>query len=302
MKTSPDAPLAGAPLRHLLVATDLSRAARSAVNRAALLPLASDATVEIVHVVPDEAQLRQAGGKLAAVRSAVQEEARRLVAQRARRHLPNVEVTVTITSGSPFGEIIRRAEKVSPDLIVVGRHGGGGFRTLLLGSTAERVARGKAAPVLVVAPPVEGLYSRPAIALDPTSAFLHIVSFALRVLPAGLKRLELLSAFEVVFEGYMRAGGVSAQSIREMRRRHARECRELLAKGLEGLVPGEARVVTRVRRGDPRFIIGQMTEKGGYDLVALGTNARGAVARFLLGSVAVEVMRSSKGDVLVVPP
>lgn len=301
MTATPDAPLAGAPLGRLLVATDLSQAARVAVDRAALLPLSPDATVEIVHVAPDAAALRRAGGQLAGIRDAVRDEARRLATRLARRGRPHATVSTVVTSGSPFAEILRRAELVRPDLLVLGRHGGG-LKALLLGSTAERVLRGKAAPLLVVARPAAHPYSRPAMALDTTAQFLPIVRFALRVLPAELKRLELLSTFDILLEGSMRAAGVTTHAIREIRERQAKECRKVLERRLTRTIPAGTRVVTRIKLGDPRFVLPKLAEQHAYDLMVLGTHARRGLARFLLGSVAIELLRTSRGDALVIPP
>ena len=54
-----------------------------------------------------------------------------------------------VLSGSPAAEIVRAAEEVGADLIVVASGSGGLSDTILLGSTAQRVQHSAPCPVLV---------------------------------------------------------------------------------------------------------------------------------------------------------
>jgi len=77
--------------------------------------------------------------------------------------------------------------------------------------------------------------------------------------------------------------------------------RELLEEVL--LLTGRPgpRIDTVVLHGEPASAIIQEAEAKDFDLVVLGTRARGALARTLLGSVADEVIRHCHRPVLVVP-
>jgi nucleotide-binding universal stress UspA family protein len=57
-----------------------------------------------------------------------------------------------VLTGDPSREIIRMAEDVEADLIIVGTHGRRGIRRLFLGSVAEQVMRRASCPVLVMRP------------------------------------------------------------------------------------------------------------------------------------------------------
>lgn len=61
-----------------------------------------------------------------------------------------VEVDSEMTSGSPYDEIIRKANEWEADLIVMGTHGRGPVKHILLGSVAEKVIRKAGCPVLTV--------------------------------------------------------------------------------------------------------------------------------------------------------
>jgi nucleotide-binding universal stress UspA family protein len=60
-------------------------------------------------------------------------------------------MSVVIREGaSPADEILREAQKIRADLIVLGTHGRRGFDRLRLGSTAEAIVRTAPCPVITV--------------------------------------------------------------------------------------------------------------------------------------------------------
>lgn len=67
-------------------------------------------------------------------------------------------------TGDPAREIVRMAESVEADLIIVGTHGRRGIRRLLLGSVAEHVMRRASCPVLVMRP---RHYDQPELVPEP---------------------------------------------------------------------------------------------------------------------------------------
>ncbi len=62
------------------------------------------------------------------------------------------QVVPHVLTGDVAREIVRMAEDVEADLIIVGTHGRRGLRRLLLGSVAEHVTRWARCPVLVMRP------------------------------------------------------------------------------------------------------------------------------------------------------
>ena len=79
--------------------------------------------------------------------------------QRARQRLESlaqpfqqagIACTTSVRIGIPFEEILKEAEVVGPDLIVIGATVGSAVGPFLLGGTAERVARHAPCPVLVM--------------------------------------------------------------------------------------------------------------------------------------------------------
>ena len=63
-----------------------------------------------------------------------------------------IKVNAHVYPGDPATEILRLAEDVRADLILVGTHGRVGVKRLLMGSVAEEVMREARCPVLVMRP------------------------------------------------------------------------------------------------------------------------------------------------------
>jgi nucleotide-binding universal stress UspA family protein len=65
----------------------------------------------------------------------------------------NIRAERRFQEGDPVTEILRVAQELHADLIVMGTHGRTGLRRLLMGSVAEQVVRKAACPVLTVTAP-----------------------------------------------------------------------------------------------------------------------------------------------------
>ncbi len=63
---------------------------------------------------------------------------------------PNIRVQHVFLEGDPAGQIVRYADDIGADVIVLGTHGRTGVDRLVLGSVAEKVMRDSTCSVLVV--------------------------------------------------------------------------------------------------------------------------------------------------------
>ncbi len=87
----------------------------------------------------------------------------------------DVRVSPSVHVGAAVAEILRQAEDLPADLIVIGTHGRSGFEHLLMGSVAERVLRKAACPVCTVR---EADASRPHTPPAPFQNVLCAVDFS----------------------------------------------------------------------------------------------------------------------------
>ncbi|MET0792284.1 MAG: universal stress protein [Polyangiaceae bacterium] len=135
---------------HILVATDFSDCSKRAIDLAVGLAEKLEARLTLTHAweLPNfgyGSELYLPSDLLTPFEEAAQarlDEA--LLAVKAR--LPRA--TSILRPGAPWQQILKAAELVGADLIVVGTHGRRGLNHALLGSVAERVVRMAEIPVL----------------------------------------------------------------------------------------------------------------------------------------------------------
>jgi nucleotide-binding universal stress UspA family protein len=81
----------------------------------------------------------------------IEQGARKMMDKFCRVHLREYDNYESfIVPGIPYDEIIKKAEEVSADLIVMGTHGRSGLDHVLFGSTAEKVVRKSTVPVMTI--------------------------------------------------------------------------------------------------------------------------------------------------------
>jgi nucleotide-binding universal stress UspA family protein len=143
------------PFQTVVVATDFSETAEDALSAGIDLVGGDLGRLELLNVVLDPLHqpwmVEAAGIDFEALQrawvDAAREQFRKLL---ERRHLDPSLLSTHIMVGRPDVEIVRFARERGADLIVMGTHGYGGVKRLLLGSVADHVVRQATCPVLVV--------------------------------------------------------------------------------------------------------------------------------------------------------
>jgi nucleotide-binding universal stress UspA family protein len=143
-------PEPSAPVRKILLATDLSPTSRPATDEAFEVAYRLGALLLVVSVI-DSAALRLPGGRFRArvdqVRERRQSAAQELV-QRGRHE--GIRVTFLVWEGDPGDSILEAARAEDADMVILGSHGRGPIGRLLLGSVSQHVVRHARVPVVVV--------------------------------------------------------------------------------------------------------------------------------------------------------
>jgi nucleotide-binding universal stress UspA family protein len=139
-------------IRTILHPTDYSERSEGAFRLSCSLARDYGAQLVLLHVIPPP-YLVDGGDPVVAkiIRGFLDEQRQQL--ERLRPLDPQVEVTHRLTQGDPPVEILRAAQKINCDLIVMGTHGSTGLKRLLMGSVAEGVAREAHCPVVIVKTP-----------------------------------------------------------------------------------------------------------------------------------------------------
>lgn len=284
---------------QVLCGTDFSDRAEEAATLAALLAQRTAGQLALVHVLDTRGTLLGP----AAVLDTIEQNAReRLAASADRLRALGASVETALPAGWPDEAIVAEAKRRGSGLLVlpaVGRRDGPGVR---LGKTCERVLRSTETPMLVLrdaSPLLEWLRGERAlrvlVAYDFTPQADAALLFAARLHELGA--CQLIAAYVGDPRHESARLGLLDDSARTQR--HLREeIAERIARALPS-IPVE--VVVSDHEGEPAARLAHLAEREQVDLLLVGSNQRNAVERLFTGSVALDLMRDSATNVLVVP-
>lgn len=290
-------------LNALVVATDFSRAARRATDRAALIARDQSLPLHLMHVVHNNliAELKAwlDNSNLWQVRMAQQtrkqldDEVVRLLAEQGG----DLILLTHIAEGQPVPEICEQAEAVDAGLVFVGARGTNPLHHLLIGTTAERLMGKSNAPLLVVRTEASAPYQRVLVPLDFSNWSEQAVNLARAVAPGA--HLVLMHSFSIPFEEKLRFAGVDDATLSHYRERARQDARDHLEALVDrhSLLPEQ--FTLSLTEGDaPMHILMQASERA-CDLIVIGKHGRQAAEELLLGSVTKHVLAEAEVDVLV---
>lgn len=140
-------PLITQNYRNILLAVDFHHDNQAIVLKAKTLAETYKANLNVIHVVPDIAQI--AALQVPGIEKEMRQQGRvSMTALAHRLNLPEGSTRVNI--GCPEFEILKFAEEKKADLIILGAHGRRTWQTILIGSTAHGVLHATKTDVYLV--------------------------------------------------------------------------------------------------------------------------------------------------------
>lgn len=212
---------------------------------------------------------------------------------------------IVVVEGTAAREIVRVAEQVRADVLVMGTHGRGGFERLLLGSVTEKVVRTSRSSVLTIPPsvgsPVSGpvLYQTILCAVDFSDASARAVEHAISLAKDNGARLILVH----VVEGFVEEAVLDVNvhwNVPEYRRYLEQDA----LSRLKAVVPDEVRTSLqteeRLASGKPYQGILRIADESAADVIVTGVQGRAALERWSFGSTTHHLVREAQCPVLTV--
>lgn len=250
---------------------------RTAVRWAAERAQARGLPLHLVHVV--DAGMRRAGnaGLLEAARTEI-EQMLATAAELAKTVAPGISVTAETLEGEPQAELIRLSQDA--DMVVVGSDSDGSDSSRRHGNRGFRIAAASTTPVAVI--PMIDLTGREGVVVgvDGSPISEHALVFAADEADRLREPLIAVNAWpNPVVYGYDLAFPVEyVEDLTQIGN-------ETLTRALDGVMGAHPTVPVRriVTEGDPVTVLSDAAERA--SLIVVGSHGRGAVARFLLGSV-----------------
>lgn len=290
-------------IQSVLTATDFSDSAGKAIERAGMLAAELGARLAVANIIsrgtlnalhdlmsPDssdnleDALVNDALDKLHAISNDIKQ-----------RH--NVDAQVSVSAGSVLKQIDRLASSIDANLLVMGAHGSGFVRDLLLGSTTDRVLRKTGRPMLVVRKAPVGSYARVLVPVDFSERSAAAINLARLVAPQA--ELILMHSFEVPYEGQLRMAGVEEARVEELRQTSKREAIKRLDQLVDDLALPKDHVHRLLVQGQASSAIVEQAASHDCDLIAMGKQGLRMIEELVLGSVTRQVLAHAPCDVLV---
>ncbi|MFF5264659.1 universal stress protein [Actinomadura viridis] len=210
--------------------------------------------------------------------------------EQARERHPDLAVTTELLRESmPFA---LRDQAGGAFEIVLGHRGLGGFRSLLLGSTALRVAGRAEGPVVIVRGRVLPAYGEITLGVDPFEDQTASLEYAFEAAAVRGVRLRAVHAFQLAAPD---DPAVTADDV-------AAVAREELAKALApftGRFP-RVEVVQQVVQDHPVNALVDLSEN--TDLLVLGAHGHTALGGLLLGAISHGVLHHAHCPIAIVRP
>lgn len=295
-------------IRKIVVGTSLSEASDPVVRAGLDIARTTGCEIHVVHAYPMPAIFGESafggatlGGAVLQPHLAADEEVYRaeLGAQLERLGGELEQLTaVKLAVGTPHQLVVETADEVGADLLLLGSSEATGPLAPLLGSTADRVMRKSTRPVLVVREGFRLPFDRILAPVDLSPLSEDSLNRGLEIL-AHLE-LEKRPAIEVLFVLSRLDREKSHHFTPEQVDRFATEELERFLERVDGSYADTLK--PRLRCGVPRQEILAFLEQHDADLLILGTHGRSGFERFIVGSVAADIVRRVDRSVLVVPP
>ena len=209
-----------------------------------------------------------------------------------------VQVTTTaLNVGRPQTELVRYAQYMNADLVVMGAHGAGFIRDLFIGSTVDKVLRKLMRPLLIVKREPLIPYQRILVPVDFSESSRRGIEMALSVAPHA--HIAVLHAFEVPLEAKLRLYQVNDEAIRAYRARvKAKRTRKMLQLVSEFKALDDS-LSQFIEPGSAPAVIREKAEILESDLIVMGRRGQSPGEDMVLGSVARRVIQEATCDVLI---
>ena len=280
--------------KRIVVGTDLSKTARFATDRAAILAKALGAELYLVHAGRDPGEpLKQQADEYGA--------------------------EAIVTSGSPADVLVSETERVDADLLVVGSVGMSGARRFLLGSVPNKVSHHAATDLLIVKtdpPPREiAPYKKMMVGTDGSPTATKAVRAILELAVTLDARPLIITAYEPLTESEMNqlrsdpndpvaqwsASKVSRGTPEEFRWRiaDAVQAKDVLERASELADERGVDADIRTVEGNPAEVLISLAENEDVELIAVGSVGMTGAQRFTLGNVPNRITHHAPTDVLI---
>ncbi|KTD73832.1 universal stress protein [Legionella tucsonensis] len=288
-------------LSNILIASDFSKHADWASQRAIDLAKSNQAKIHFLHVVtpPLSSIVPSSDTELQpnflSEKKEIEEQILKKLKDNHHKHFANISVVL----GRASDEVVRYADENHCKLIIVGAHGRYYINDYVLGTTSGSIIRQSHVPVLLVKREPDFTYGRILIATDLSEASKETVQFTFNCFPNAT--FQLLHIVDVYYRQFLNPNDLD-EEFTDTKHPKIKNILEKLDVFLSQCQVDKSKFEKKIIGGYYADAIIEQANKWSADLLAFGTQSKSGLHYLLMGSVAKRILHLSSVDMLAVPP
>jgi nucleotide-binding universal stress UspA family protein len=215
---------------------------------------------------------------------------------------PEVDTDAISKWGHPIEQILRTANQVKADLIVMAAKGHSNLHLIFLGSVSQGVAHHTTRPLLIARPATEAVH-KVLLGYHGTSSAKRAFAFLNRLALPPDTEIVLMTVIEPFTLPEGMPPGYRQQAVAETHRineRRHKDAEKALAGLAQQLRASGRKVSTEVTAGPAAAVLDEAAHRHQAGLIVLGSRRPKPESHFLMGVTAERIMRHSHVSVLMV--
>ena len=231
----------------------------------------------------------------------------RIASENAQNAHGDVPIAVAVTRGDPAAQILSMAHTASFDIVVMETRRSSAVARMVLGSTADEVARQSQVPVMLINPRSDDTHANPVAApqaivvpLDRSDESEHVIPLAQELAKRLPARVIFVHVKTSVPEATASVPGLPESHMRGVNARDM-EAAAYLQHFTEASRDMGIEADAEVLYGDSLSAISGIIDSLSNPLVVLDASGKSKLHRLLAGSLSDQLVRKSGAPVLIAP-
>ncbi|MDI9818479.1 MULTISPECIES: universal stress protein [unclassified Legionella] len=289
-------------LNNLLIASDFSKHADWAFQRASSIAKLNQARLHFLHVLVQPLLSSVAQFSATELQQGYLSEKKKIegkLLKKLKDNIHQLSASVSVVLGRAADEIVRYADESDCELIIVGAHGSYYINDYVLGTTSSSIIRQSHVPVMLIKKEPVFDYDRILIATDLSKVSKEAVEYTFNCFPGAT--FQLLHIVDIYYRQFLNLTDLD-EELDGTKNAKTKDIFENLDDFLSQCDVDKRKFEKKIIGGYFADAIIKQANKWNADLLAFGTQGKSGLHYLLMGSVAKRILHLSSMDMLAVPP
>ncbi len=279
-------------MKNLLIATDLSPRSDRALYRAIKLASELNYNLHVLHVVDEDLPEKAT--------YIIREDAKEILQEQIKsfKSRLKIKVNIKVVIGKHYEAILYESEKIKARAIILGIPSKNTLKGFFTGSTAERIIRSTNIPVLVVKKASQKKYSRVIVAIDFSVYSRRCLEFAIDLF--ANEEIYLVHSYHIPYKHIIGSSYISKKTKRGQYEEFLNMVNNEMSQFFSTIDKDTDNLNKIIKEGPVIVRLNNEIKNLKADLLIMGTHGRTGMTRTFLGSVAEDMLTTSKCDIAII--